>query len=111
MKDLTTPRPWQARQEYANRWRIESPREGFVPVSVAQVQTTVLEVGVGEDWQTGANAGLIVRAVNAHDDLVAALKAALAAHELVGAAKAAASDKLYGPGGLIQAALAKVEAK
>lgn len=67
-----TPGPWVARQEFSNRWRIEVPRDGFVPVSVAIVTTTVLEMGAN-DKDTGANARLIAAA----PDLLAACEFAL----------------------------------
>jgi hypothetical protein len=56
-----TPGPWVARQQFSNLWRIEVPREGFVPLSVAVVSTTVLEVGCN-DKDTAANARLIAAA-------------------------------------------------
>lgn len=57
-----TPGPWTARQEYANRWRIEAACEpDMVPLSVALVTTTVLEVGT-DSKDTAANARLIAAA-------------------------------------------------
>lgn len=67
-----TPGPWIARQEYSNRWRIEVPRDGYVPRSVALVSTTILEMG-GSDKNTGANAHLIAAA----PELLAALEGLL----------------------------------
>jgi len=58
-----TPGPWEARQEFANRWRIESRALGeeYLPVSVGLACTTVLEVGVNNE-HTAANARLIAAA-------------------------------------------------
>jgi hypothetical protein len=56
-----TKGPWVARQEFANRWRIEVPREGHVPISVGLACTTVLEVGCSNE-DTAANAHLIASA-------------------------------------------------
>jgi hypothetical protein len=60
-----TPDPWEANQEYANRWRIESCKEGFLPVSVMTVSTTVCEVGVVAGEVAEADAARIVACVNA----------------------------------------------
>lgn len=69
-----TPGPWVAKQEYANRWRIESHANGpeFIPISVGIACTTVLEVGCGNE-DTGANAHLIAAA----PELLEALKETL----------------------------------
>jgi hypothetical protein len=75
--DQHTPTPWKARKEYSNRWRIESEREGLIPLSVAQVVLTVSEVGCGEESENDANAAFIVRAVNCHEELLEALKGML----------------------------------
>lgn len=56
-----TPGEWVARQQFKNRWQILVPREGFVPLSIAIVTTTVCEVGYG-DRHTEANAHLIAAA-------------------------------------------------
>lgn len=56
-----TPGPWSARQEFANRWRIERTDSGFAPVSVAIVTRTILEVG-SDDGSCEANARLIAAA-------------------------------------------------
>lgn len=54
-----TDGPWIARQEFANRWRIEQVAEdGFIPLSVGLACTTILEVGV-TNHNTAANAGLM----------------------------------------------------
>lgn len=68
-----TPGPWVARQEFANRWRIEaSPNgPGYVPISVGLACTTVLEVGCN-DRDTAANAHLMAAA----PELLEALKSA-----------------------------------
>lgn len=69
-----TPGPWEARQEYANRWRIEVPRPVFVPISVAIVTTTLLEVGCNDE-DTAANARLIASAPELLEALLALKKA------------------------------------
>lgn len=58
-----TPGPWVARQEFANRWRIESHAKGpeFIPISVGLACTTILEVGCSNE-DTAANARLIAAA-------------------------------------------------
>lgn len=69
-----TPGPWAARQEFANRWRIEQiPADGLVPLSVGIVCTTLLEVGVS-NHNTEENAHLIAAA----PELLAALQGLLA---------------------------------
>lgn len=50
-----------ARQQFANRWLIEVPRDGLVPLTLAAVHTTQLEVGFGDGKDTEANAQLIAR--------------------------------------------------
>lgn len=65
-----TPGPWVARQEFANRWRIESHAKGpeFIPISVGLACTTILEVGCGNE-DTAANAQLIAAAPRLLDAL------------------------------------------
>jgi hypothetical protein len=68
----------------------------------------------GQGWkhecaERDANVARLIVAWNSHDDLVAALKAVLHAHGLVGAARAAAHDKLFGSDGKVHAALAKAQ--
>lgn len=65
-----TAAPWVARQEFFNRWRIESLALGpnYVPVSVGVACTTILEVGCS-DKDTAANAFLMAAA----PDLLACL--------------------------------------
>jgi hypothetical protein len=51
-----TPGPWTAKQEYANRWRIEAPNPSgsdFVPISVGIACTTVCEVGCNDENTKG----------------------------------------------------------
>lgn len=57
-----TPGPWEAIREYANRWRIERKRDGFVPLSLGIVTTTVCEVGGSDPSVAEANAQLMARA-------------------------------------------------
>lgn len=45
-----------ARQEYANRWRLELHREGFAPLSLALIAITCCEVGTANDEQNSTNA-------------------------------------------------------
>lgn len=62
-----TPGPWSTRQQFSNRWLIEKDQgcneEGdrLVPLGLAAVQTTILEVGCG-NANTAANACLIAAA-------------------------------------------------
>lgn len=72
-----TPGPWVAKQEFANRWRIESHANGpeFIPISVGIACTTILEVGCADE-DTEANARLMAAA----PDLLAALKHCLQEH-------------------------------
>ncbi|MDX0180883.1 hypothetical protein [Sinorhizobium meliloti] len=69
-----TKGPWVARQEFSNRWRIESHAKGpeFIPISVGLACTTFLEVGCSNE-DTAANAHLIAAA----PDLLDALKGIL----------------------------------
>lgn len=75
-----TPGPWTTRQQFANRWLIEKDqgtndaRENLIPLCLAAVHTTILEVGCGER-DTEANARLIAAA----PDMLGALKSAAAA--------------------------------
>lgn len=43
--EKVTQGEWKAYQQYANQWSIEVGKEGFVPVSIARVSNTILEVG------------------------------------------------------------------
>ncbi len=56
--------PWTARQEFANRWRIEALGDGSnIPVTVAIVTTTVCEVGRSDGGESAAaNAALLASA-------------------------------------------------
>ncbi|RVG88709.1 hypothetical protein [Sinorhizobium meliloti] len=62
-----TPGPWTTRQQFANRWLIEKDQgsndagEKLIPLCLAAVHTTILEVGCGER-DTEANARLIAAA-------------------------------------------------
>jgi hypothetical protein len=62
-----TPGPWITRQQYANRWLIEKDQgeneagEKLVPLGLASVHTTILEVGCSNE-NTEANARLIAAA-------------------------------------------------
>jgi len=69
---------WKARRTDFNRWRIESHRLGFAPVSVAVVTMTLLEVGVGNAEQHEANARLMAAA----PDLLAACETAVTLFEM-----------------------------
>jgi hypothetical protein len=75
-----TPGPWKARQIGANAWRIETVPDGdYVPLSVAVVVTTVLEVGVSYS-DAADNARLIAAAPElkeALEDCLGLLKSAL----------------------------------
>ena len=54
-------KPWKARQIGANVWRIETVPDGdYVPLSVALVVTTVLEVGVS--YSDAADNALLIAA-------------------------------------------------
>lgn len=65
---MHTPGPWISRQVFANRWNIEASPNGdeFVPICIAHVSTTVLEVGVSNN-DTEANA-LLIAAAPRHED-------------------------------------------
>ncbi|MDW9762182.1 hypothetical protein GOB02_21835 [Sinorhizobium meliloti] len=77
-----TPGPWATRQQFANRWLIEKDQgsneagEKLIPLCLAAVHTTILEVGCGER-DTEANAHLIAAA----PDLLAALKEFVHPHQ------------------------------
>jgi hypothetical protein len=61
-----TPGPWICRQQFANRWLIEKDQgvnadgEKLVPLGIASVHSTILEVGCS--GPTDANARLIAAA-------------------------------------------------
>ena len=57
-----TPGQWKARQEYGNRWVIEAHNEGCVPIRIAQVTNTLLEVGAPNLDDIGDNASLMASA-------------------------------------------------
>lgn len=61
---------WVAKQRFSNRWTIEVAENlGASPLCIAQVSTTVLEVGIN-NHDTAANARLIAAA----PDLLEALR-------------------------------------
>ena len=74
-----TPGPWKARQIGTNAWRVETvPGGDYVPLSVALIVTTVLEVGVSYS-DAADNARLIAAAPELADvlrDLVSECEAA-----------------------------------
>ena len=70
-----TPVPWVARQQFKNRWLIECLSNKMVPVSLAIVTETVMEVGTSGS-RTGPNARLITAAVNSYGKLPDPIKAA-----------------------------------
>lgn len=68
-KGAHTPGPWEAKQEFANRWRIEAPTgPDCIPLSVGFACTTALEVGVS-NHNTAANARLIAAAPELYEAL------------------------------------------
>lgn len=103
-----TPRPWKQNgsviwggkgETAANICAISEPR------ATRYVQYTELSIGSKDGDEAWANAALIVRAVNAHDELVAALRkiAALDRHSGASLRSRAASE-------IARAALAKAGA-
>ena len=80
MDSEATPTPWEASPpdgSYHDVIRIYSTANDRVPVAVCpQMDSPVMAMFKGETndtTQAAANSALIVRAVNAHDDLVEAL--------------------------------------
>ncbi len=61
-----TPGPWRSAKEYANRWKIYTEVDGFLPVSLAFVTRTVCETGADVDGMCDANARLIAAAPDSH---------------------------------------------
>ncbi|RVJ77582.1 hypothetical protein [Sinorhizobium meliloti] len=74
-----TPGPWTTRQQFANRWLIEKDQgtndagEKLIPLCLAAVHTTILEVGCGER-DAEANAHLIAAAPDMLDMLKAVVR-------------------------------------
>lgn len=66
MTDNTTPRPWGLTPSFEGRQFLANREHGYVPLQAPAL-------GEPEHATAIANAALIVRAVNAHDDLVATL--------------------------------------
>ena len=73
-----TPGDLHARQDFANRWRLEQHRGDAVPLCVAVVSNTQCEVGSMDDAAVAANAARLAACWNAHDALLAALTLARA---------------------------------
>ena len=62
-------KPWKARQIGANVWRIETVPDGdYVPLSVALVVTTVLEVGVS--YSDAADNALLIAAAPEMEEIL-----------------------------------------
>ena len=114
MDSEATPTPWEASPpdgSYHDVIRIYSTANDRVPVAVCpQMDSPVMAMFKGETndtTQAAANSALIVRAVNAHDDLVEALRDMLAA--ATGGRKSCGHDDYLCacPGDKARAALAK----
>jgi len=56
-----TPGDWYAQQRYANLWSIEVKQDGRYPITIANVTTTLLEVGI-HDEHIKYNAQLFAKA-------------------------------------------------
>lgn len=66
-----TARPWRADREPLPSSRFANPRAAYIPIRSAAGTVALVVSGNGRDF---ANAALIVRAVNSHEAMVAALR-------------------------------------